>query len=61
MAVLESDRLGTTVTPQMVIQEAAIQAATKVCQDLKVGPYYIGLVPPQFNPDGTPYSGNSTE
>jgi hypothetical protein len=29
--------------------------ATKVCQDLKVGPYYTGPIPPQFNADGTPY------
>jgi hypothetical protein len=30
--------------------------ATKVCQDLKVGPYYTGPIPPQFNADGTPYT-----
>jgi hypothetical protein len=29
--------------------------AIKICQDLKVGPYYSGPTPPQFNADGTPY------
>jgi hypothetical protein len=29
--------------------------ATKVCQDLKVGPYYTGFTAPQFNQDGSPY------
>ena len=42
--------------PEQVVSEYATSMATKVCQDLKVGPYYVGPVPPQFNPDGTPYS-----
>jgi hypothetical protein len=42
-------------TPEEVVNEAAAAAATKACQDLKVGPYYIGPIPPQFNQDGTPY------
>ena len=42
--------------PEQVVSEYAASMATKVCQDLKVGPYYVGPVPPQFNPDGTPYS-----
>ena len=42
-------------TPEDVVNEAAEAAATKACQDLKVGPYYVGPVPPQFNADGTPY------
>ena len=37
------------------MNEAAAAAATKACQDLKVGPYYVGSIPPQFNADGTPY------
>jgi len=43
-------------TPEEVVEEYATSMATKVCQDLKVGPYYTGPIPPQFNADGTPYS-----
>ncbi len=42
-------------TPEEVVSEYATSMATKVCQDLKVGPYYVGPIPPQFNADGTPY------
>jgi hypothetical protein len=42
-------------TPEEVVEEYATSMATKVCQDLKVGPYYAGPIPPQFNADGTPY------
>jgi len=42
-------------TPEDVVNEVAEAAATKACQDLKVGPYYTGPIPPQFNADGTPY------
>ena len=41
--------------PEDVVEEYATSMATKVCQDLKVGPYYTGPTPPQFNQDGTPY------
>jgi hypothetical protein len=41
-------------TPEGVVNEAAEAAATKACQDFKVGPYYTGPIPPQFNADGTP-------
>jgi hypothetical protein len=41
--------------PEDVVQEYAEAAANKACQDLKVGPYYTGPIPPQFNADGTPY------
>ena len=34
---------------------ATASLANKTCQDLKVGPYYLGPIPPQFNADGTPY------
>ena len=45
-------------TPEDVVTEYATSMANKVCQDLKVGPYYVGPTPPQFNPDGTPYDPN---
>jgi hypothetical protein len=41
--------------PEDVVQEYAEAVANKACQDLKVGPYYTGPIPPQFNADGTPY------
>jgi hypothetical protein len=43
--------------PEDVVEEYATSMATKVCQDLKVGPYYTGPTPPQFNQDGSPYTG----
>jgi hypothetical protein len=54
-ATLESERLGEAVTPQMVVQDAAIKQAEKVCQDLRVGPFFRGPQLPQFNADGTYY------
>jgi hypothetical protein len=42
-------------TPEQVVSDYAEAAARKACQDLKVGPYYVGPTPPQFNADGTPY------
>jgi hypothetical protein len=44
-------------TPEAVVNEYAAALANKTCQDLKVGPYYTGPTPPQFNADGTPYVG----
>lgn len=42
--------------PEEVVQSYAHAVAQKACQDLKVGPYYTGPTPPQFNADGTPYT-----
>ena len=44
--------------PEQVVVEYAESVARKACQDLKVGPYYVGPTLPQFNPDGTPYDPN---
>jgi hypothetical protein len=41
--------------PEDVVAEYAESVSRKACQDLKVGPYYAGPIPPQFNADGTPY------
>lgn len=49
------------VTPEDVVRRYAQAAATKACQDLKVGPYYEGPIPPQFNADGTPYVAEAPE
>lgn len=48
-------------SPEDVVQDYAIALATQTCQDLKVGPYYTGPTPPQFNADGTPYVAPPTE
>jgi hypothetical protein len=42
-------------TPEEVVNEYAEALARKTCQDLKVGPFYTGPIPPQFNADGTVY------
>ena len=47
--------------PEDVVNEAAAAAATKACQDLKVGPFYVGPIEPQFNADGTPYTAPAEE
>jgi hypothetical protein len=47
--------------PEDVVAEYAVAMATKTCQDLKVGPYYTGPIPPQFNADGTPYATEEPE
>lgn len=47
---------GVASSPEEVVRRYAIAAATKACQDMKVGPYYEGLIRPQFNADGTPYT-----
>jgi hypothetical protein len=47
--------------PEDVVQEYAEAVANKACQDLKVGPYYTGPIPPQFNADGTPYVAGGVE
>ena len=44
-------------TPEAVVNEYAAALANKTCQDLKVGPYYTGPTPLQFNQDGSPYIG----
>jgi hypothetical protein len=41
--------------PSEVIATRAEAMARKACEDYKVGPYFIGSIPPQFNADGTPY------
>ena len=41
--------------PEDVVQAYAAAAATKACQDMKVGAFYVGPIPPIFAADGTPY------
>lgn len=49
------------ITPEDVAQNYAIAAATKACQDMKVGPFYAGPINPQFGPDGLPFVPPSEE
>lgn len=42
------------VTPEDVVQNYAIAAANKACQDMQVGPYWV-MPQPAWNQDGTPY------
>lgn len=41
--------------PEAVVNDYAAAAATKACQDLRVGPCYVGPILPQFNADGSPF------
>jgi hypothetical protein len=47
-------------TPEEVVNEYAT-LATKTCQDLKVGPFFVGPIQPQFNADGTPFAPQEPE
>ena len=47
--------------PEDVVGEYAEAVARKACQDLFVGPYFRGPIPPQFNQDGTPWDGSQVE
>ena len=44
------------VSQQDVLNSFAAAAANKVCQDMRVGPYFEGIILPRFNADGTPYT-----
>jgi hypothetical protein len=48
-------------TPEEVVNEYAAALATKTCQDLKVGPFFVGPIQPQFNADGTPFAPQEPE
>lgn len=40
---------------EQFVSDFATAQATKWCQDLQVGPYWVGPVLPAYNADGTPY------
>lgn len=42
-------------TPEEYFQASAVELLRQRCEAYKVGPYYTGPTPPQFNADGTPY------
>ena len=53
--VAEISTLQDKVTPEEYFQASAVELLRQRCAVYKVGPYYVGATPPQFNQDGTPY------
>lgn len=53
--VAEISTLQDKVTPEEYFQASAVELLRQRCAVYKVGPYYVGPTPPQFNQDGTPY------
>lgn len=54
--VAEISTLQDKVTPEEYFQASAVELLRQRCQVYKVGPYYTGPTPPQFNQNGTPYT-----
>ena len=42
-------------TPEEYFQASIVETVRQRAEAYKVGPYYVGPIPPQFNADGTPY------
>ena len=42
-------------TPEEYFQASIVETVRQRAEAYKVGPYYTGPTPPQFNADGTPY------
>jgi hypothetical protein len=42
-------------TPEEYFQASIVETVRQRADAYKVGPYYTGPIPPQFNADGTPY------
>ena len=45
----------TATTPEEYFEASIVETVRQRAEIYKVGPYYIGPIPPQFNADGTPY------
>ena len=45
----------TATTPEEYFQASVVETVRQRAEIYKVGPYYTGPTPPQFNADGTPY------
>jgi hypothetical protein len=43
-------------TPEEYFQASIVETVRQRAEIYKVGPYYTGPIPPQFNADGTPYA-----
>ena len=42
-------------TPEEYFQGSIVETVRQRAEAYKVGPYYLGLVDPQYNADGTPF------
>lgn len=42
-------------TPEEYFEASIVETVRQRAEAYKVGPYYVGPIPPQFNADGTPY------
>lgn len=42
-------------TPEKYFEASIVETVRQRAELYKVGPYYTGPIPPQFNADGTPY------
>ena len=47
----------TAATPEEYFSASVVETVRQRAEIYKVGPYYTGPTPPQFNQDGTPYTG----
>tara|TARA_R110000868_G_scaffold31638_3_gene115904 strand:+ start:1820 stop:2071 length:252 start_codon:yes stop_codon:yes gene_type:complete len=45
----------TATTPEEYFEASIVETVRQRAEAYKVGPYYTGPTPPQFNQDGTPY------
>ena len=45
----------TATTPEEYFEASIVETVRQRAEIYKVGPYYLGPIPPQFNADGTPY------
>jgi hypothetical protein len=43
------------LTPEEYFAGSVVETVRQRAEIYKVGPYYTGPIPPQFNADGTPY------
>lgn len=59
--VAELSTMPDAPTPEEYFQSSAIELLRQRCEVYKVGPYYTGPTPPQFNADGTPYVAEEVE
>lgn len=46
----------TATTPEEYFAASVIETVRQRAEIYKVGPYYVGSIPPAWNADGTPYT-----
>jgi hypothetical protein len=45
----------TATTPEEYFEASIVETVRQRAESYKVGPYYVGPIPPTWNADGTPY------